>query len=225
MADTDIPRIEPSPETAGLPEEGMPSPEEAADGLLPEAGGSAQREHDEPSRLQLEEAAAETGIELPDNPVEAIALLMRALSESRQEAGEYLEVMQRVAADFENYRRRVERDHAENITRASQRLVERLLPALDSFDAALAYEAQSPAEGQILAGMHGTHAQLTEILSAEGLTPIAAVGEAFDPAVHEAAAGPNGQGDGQLVVVEELRRGYVMRGRVVRPSLVVVEHG
>ena len=225
MADGETPRIDPSPETAGLPEEGMPSPEEAADGLLPGASGLDPLHDDETSRLQFEEAAVENGIDLPDDPAEAIALLTRALSVSRQEAGEYLEVMQRVAADFENYRKRVERDHTENITRASQRLVERLLPALDSFDAALAYESQSPAEDQILAGMRRTHAQLAEILAAEGLTPIASLGEAFDPAVHEAAAGPNGKGDGQLVVVQELRRGYVMRGRVVRPSLVVVENG
>ena len=73
--------------------------------------------------------------------------------------------------------------------------------------------------------MRGTHAQLMEILSGEGFEPIAAVGAPFDPAVHEAVAGPQGDGDGALIVGQELRRGYTLRGRVLRPSLVVVEHG
>jgi molecular chaperone GrpE len=225
MADTETPRIDPTPEAAGLPEEGMPSPDEAADGLLPNDGARPVDDGEAQPALNLEESAIELGLELPDDPAEAAALLLRALLESRREAGEYLEVMQRVAADFENYRKRVERDHTENIRRASQRLVERLLPALDSFDAALAYEAQSPAQEKILAGMRGTHSQLMEILAAEGLTAIPAAGKAFDPAVHEAVGGPDGEGHGPLVVAQELRRGYVMTDRVVRPSLVVVEHG
>ena len=147
MTDAKTPRIEPVPETAGLPEEGMPSPDEAADGLLPDDETTDVAEHD------LDRAAADLGIDLPADATEAMATLLEALAESRGEAGEYLTTMQRVAADYENYRKRVERDHAENVTRASQRVVERLLPALDSFDAALAYEPQSPTEEKILEGM------------------------------------------------------------------------
>lgn len=212
MSDVDTPRIEPVPESAGLPADGVPSPDETADGLLP---------GDQPD---FEELAADLGLDLPDDPDSAIRLLVGAVAEARGEAGEYLAVMQRVAADFDNYRKRVERDQAENVNRASQRVMERLLPALDSFDAALVYEPQSPAEEKILDGMRGTHNQLMEILDGEGFAPIAALGEAFDPAVHEAVAGPQGDSDGALVVAQELRRGYTMRGRVVRPSLVVVEH-
>ena len=219
MGDAEKPRLEPVPETAGLPEEGLPSPEETADGLL---GGDAQTAD---TALDIERVATDLGLELPEDPTEAGAVLLGSLLESRQEAGEYLAVMQRVAADFDNYRKRVERDHAENITRASQRLVERLLPALDSFDAALGYEPQSPTEDKILDGMRGTHTQLMDILVNEGLNPIAAIGEPFDPALHEAVAGPGNGGEGPLVVTQELRRGYLMKGRVVRPSLVVVEHG
>jgi molecular chaperone GrpE len=211
MSDVETPRIEPVPESAGLPADGMPSPDETADGLLP--GDQAG----------FEELAADLELELPEDPEDAISLLIGAVAEARGEAGEYLAVMQRVAADFDNYRKRVERDHAENINRASQRVMERLLPALDSFDAALAYEPKSPAEDKILDGMRGTHSQLMEILDGEGLSPIPALGEAFDPKVHEAVAGPQEDGDGSLVVAQELRRGYTMRGRVVRPSLVVVE--
>ncbi|MEN8234094.1 MAG: nucleotide exchange factor GrpE [Actinomycetota bacterium] len=167
--------------------------------------------------------AHDLGLELPDDPDEAQALLLRELSEARQEAGEHLEMLQRVAADFDNFRRRVERDQAENVERASQRVIENLLPTLDAFDAAAAFEPQSPSEEKIREGMLSTRSQLLETLAREEFEPIPAAGEAFDPKVHEAVSGPSA-GDGDLIVAVELRRGYVMRGRVIRPSLVTVEH-
>jgi len=167
--------------------------------------------------------AHELGLELPDDPNEAQDLLLRELSESRQEAGEHLEMLQRVAADFDNFRRRVERDQTENVERASQRVIEGLLPTLDALDAATAFEPQSPSEEKIREGVLSTRSHLLETLAREGFEPIPAAGEAFDPKVHEAVSGP-GEGNGDLLVDAELRRGYVMRGRVIRPSLVSVQH-
>jgi len=167
--------------------------------------------------------AHELGLELPDDPDEAQALLLRELSEARQEAGEQLEMLQRVAADFDNYRRRVERDQAENVERASQRVIESLLPTLDAFDAATMFEPQTPSEEKTREGMVSTRTQLLETLAREGFQPIPAVGEPFDPKVHEAVSGP-GDGEGDLFIDAELRRGYLMRGRVIRPSLVTVKH-
>ena len=217
--DEETPRLDPVPGKAGLPQAGYPSPDETEDGLLPADAAPDADEGPDVGRV-----AADLGLDLPDDPQEAAAVLLHALLTSQQQAGEYLAMTQRVAADFENYRKRVERDYAQNLTRASQRLVERLLPALDSFEAAISYEAQSPAENKILDGIRGTHSQLMEILAAEGLAPITTVGTPFDPAVHEAVAGPDGDGDGPLMIAEELRRGYLMKDRVLRPSLVVVEH-
>jgi len=168
--------------------------------------------------------AHELGLELPDDPAAAQDLLLRELHEARQEAGEQLEMLQRVAADFDNFRRRVERDQAENVERASQRVIEGLLPTLDAFDAATAFEPQSPSEEKIRDGVLSTRSQLLETLARDGFEPIPATGEGFDPKVHEAVSGPGGGGDGDLVVGAELRRGYVMRGRVIRPTLVTVEH-
>ena len=178
---------------------------------------------DEVVILEAGPTAHELGLELPEDPDEAQALLLRELSEARQEAGEQLEMLQRVAADFDNYRRRVERDQAENVERASQRVIESLLPTLDAFDAATAFEPQTPSEQNTLDGMVSTRTQLLETLAREGFEPIPATGEVFDPKVHEAVSGP-GDGDGDLFVDAELRRGYVMRGRVIRPSLVTVTH-
>lgn len=168
---------------------------------------------------------ADLGLELPDDPAEAQQHLMRALLMSRVESAEYLETMQRVAAEFDNYRKRAERDRHELVQRSTQRLISDALPTLDNFDAALAYEAQTPAEEKILDGMRSTRAQLLDLLQGEGLEPIPAEGAVFDPALHEAVSGPVGEGDGELVVTAELRRGYILGGLVLRAALVSVDHG
>ena len=219
-----------SPDNGYRPEPADPSPSGGG-------GGAAEEEThasiapDTPDTLDdlviLESGptAHELGLELPEDPAEAQALLLRELSEARQEAGEQLEMLQRVAADFDNYRRRVERDQVENVERASQRVIESLLPTLDVFDAATMLEPQTPPEEKMLEGMLSTRAQLLETLEREGFAPIPAVGEPFDPKVHEAVSGPGeSEGEGELFVDVELRRGYVMRGRVIRPSLVSVKH-
>ncbi len=200
-----------------LPDELVPAPADAAETLLPETAEATPPVEAEPAA-----ASVESALELPDDPAEARDVLIEAFFETRHAAAGYAEALQRVAADYDNYRKRVERDRAEVIERASQRILEQLLPALDNFDAALAYEPQTPAEEKILDGMKGTHSQLMEILERDGLEPVEAVGHHFDPAVHEAVAGPTGGGD-DLVVDQELRKGYAVRGRLIRPSLVTVK--
>lgn len=169
-----------------------------------------------------ESVAEQLGLALPDDPAEAQTLLLRELDEARQMSDESLANLRRVAAEFDNYRKRIERDQAENVVRASQRLVELLLPALDSFDAAIATDAQTESEAKMLEGMTGTRSQLTVALAHEGVEPIDAVGHPFDPALHEAVSVI--PGEGEQIVQQELRRGYTMRGRVIRPSLVIVGH-
>jgi molecular chaperone GrpE len=159
------------------------------------------------------------GLELPDDREEAVGVLLDALATTRLAADSYLEDLQRVAADFENFRKRAAREREETVARAAQRVVQALLPVLDSFDQAFAHQAQTPGEEQLLAGVRGTYFQLMDVLAKEGLAVIAAVGEDFDPQVHEAVAGG---GDGDLVVTREMRRGYTLKGRVLRPAMVVV---
>ena len=170
----------------------------------------------------LEPAPFETallGLDLPDDREEAVGVLLDALATTRGAADAYLGDLQRVAAEFENFRKRAAREREETIARAAQRVVQALLPVLDSFDQAFAHQAQTPSEQQVLAGVRGTFHQLMDVLSKEGLETIPAVGEDFDPEVHEAVAGG---GDGDLMVSRELRRGYALKGRVLRPAMVVV---
>ncbi len=156
--------------------------------------------------------------DLPEDPEEAIVHLLAQLRVAREEASSYLDDLKRVAADFENFRKRVGRERDEIVTRSTQGLIADLLPVLDSFDGAIG-TGPADTDERLLAGIRSTHRLLADVLAREGLEPIPAIGLAFDPAVHEAVSGG---GTGHLIVTAEMRRGYTLRGRVLRPSLVAV---
>lgn len=166
---------------------------------------------------------AALGIELPEDEQEAVALLLAEVQQARAEATSYLDDLRRVAADFDNFRKRALRDQQATVERAAERVVTALLPVLDSFDAALAIEPQTESEEKLLGGMRSTHAQLMEVLAKEGLEPVPTWDEPFDPAVHEAVVSP-AEGSGRLVVSEEMRRGYLLRGKLLRPALVALDY-
>lgn len=143
--------------------------------------------------------------------------LAAELRAAQEEATAYLGDLQRVAAEFENYRKRAQRERDEIVARATQSLVRDLLPVLDSLDGA--FTAAQGGDERLLAGIRSTQQQFLDVLAREGLAPIEAAGMPFDPERHEAVSG---SGAGNLVVVAEMRRGYTLRDRVLRPSLVAV---
>ena len=179
-----------------------------------EEGGSVELVAPEPEDL---------GIELPDDPEEAIRLLLAEVAKARAEATGFLDDLKRVAADFDNYRKRTLKESAATLDRAAERVVERIMPVLDTLDAAIQTEARTEAEQGILAGMVNTREQLLKALEAEGLEVIPTVGEPFDPNIHEPVGAP--AGSSSFVVSQELRRGYKLRDRVLRAALVVLEAG
>ena len=128
-----------------------------------------------------------------------------------------------VAADFDNFRKRMLRDQVDNIERASQRVVIGLMPTIDTLEAALTTEAETPAEKKLLDGVRSTLELLLGTLGKEGLETISTVGAPFDPEVHEAVLAPE-PGDGRLIVTQEMRRGYTLNGRLLRAALVAVDH-
>ncbi len=135
------------------------------------------------------------------------------------ERNEMRALAQQIQADFENYRKQAMKREAAIVERASEALLEKLLPVLDSFDSAL---AQLPDDGdeQVRKGVELVHAQLIGVLEAAGLERIEADGAAFDPNEHEAVM--HEDGDGEPVVAATMRSGYRVRGRVVRPAMVKV---
>lgn len=165
------------------------------------------------------DTAADLGVELPEDPEQAVDVLADLLLEARADADGRLDDLKRVAAEFENYRKRAQRDHVDMVTAASQRVAEALLPVLDSLDSAARTTPETPGEEKLLAGLVSTRDQILDVLGREGLRPIDAKGRPFDPSLHEAVSGG---GDGHLVVVAELRRGYVMGDRLLRPAMVEV---
>jgi molecular chaperone GrpE len=161
------------------------------------------------------------GLELPDQPEQAIALLLTEVSTARDEATSYLDDLRRVAADFDNYRKRTTREAAAMLDRATEKVVSGLMPVLDSFDAALTTEPKTETEQKLYSGMLNTREQLLSSLKNEGLEVIPTLGELFDPAIHEPVGAPTGAG--ALIVSEEVRRGYRLNGKVLRAALVVLE--
>ncbi|MDH5372214.1 MAG: nucleotide exchange factor GrpE, partial [Acidimicrobiia bacterium] len=123
----------------------------------------------------------------------------------------------------DNYRKRTQRDMTLSIERASERVVERMLPVLDTFDAALAIEVETATEQKLMDGMVSTQEQLLEVLKSEGLAVIPAIGETFNPEVHEALMA-SGDGTQEIVVSTEMRKGYTLKGKVIRAALVAVNH-
>jgi len=172
--------------------------------------------------LPEEEAtAASLGIDLPEDPAEALPLVLSELATARHEADAYLDDLRRVAADFDNFRKRAHREQAALVERASERVVRSMLPVLDGFDAALAVEPKTETEEQLLAGMRSTYALLIDCLAKEGLEPLPTWDEPFDPEIHEAISARE-DGEAKLVVTSELRRGYRLKGRTLRAALVAV---
>jgi molecular chaperone GrpE (heat shock protein) len=143
------------------------------------------------------------------------------LEQARRQAAEYREHLQRLQAEFDNYRKRVIKEQTRAVDMASEPLVRRLLEVLDEFDLALMHAEQKPDFDRFLHGVELVYAKLKESLRAEGVQQIDARGKPFDPQQHEALM-QSGDGDGEPVVADVLRQGYTMKGRVIRPAGVKV---
>ena len=135
------------------------------------------------------------------------------------ERDEHLNDLKRVAAEFENYRKRVARDQESLVARAHERLVKELLPVLDDLERALA-AAEEHEEAKLEEGVRLVHRELAAALQREGLAEIDTDGQ-FDPHVHEALLSqPSDAEEGS--VIEVVQKGYTLGDRVVRPARVVV---
>ena len=140
---------------------------------------------------------------------------------TRREAAEYRDHLQRLQAEFDNYRKRVLKEQTRAVEMAAEPLFRRLLEVLDEFDLALMAAEQKPDFDRFLHGVELVYAKLAEILRSEGLEPIQAQGKPFDPALHEALL-QSGEAEGEPIVADVLRQGYKMKGRVLRPAGVKV---
>ena len=141
------------------------------------------------------------------------------LEQATRERDEYLDALQRLKAEFENYRKRVQRDQAEFVARASERLLKQLLPVLDDLERALEAAADHE-EAKLEEGVRLVHRAMSDLLRKEGLAEIETEGK-FDPHVHEALLSQPSEAE-EGSVIDVVQKGYKLGERVVRPARVVV---
>ncbi len=154
-----------------------------------------------PAVASHEEAAAEAALEVD---------LAALLTESADRLGQ----LQRLQADFENYRKQAQKRVTDEIDRSTGRLVEDLLPVLDACELAFADGVD---------GIEPIWSALLGVLRRHGLEPLDSLGTPFNPEQHEAVMHIEGEGDADAVVSEVMRTGYTWKGRVLRPAMVTVK--
>jgi molecular chaperone GrpE len=163
----------------------------------------------DPAREQLDEVEAEKSEPVEDD----------RLAAAEAKAEEHLNDLKRLAAEFENYKKRAAREQAALSTRATERLVKELLPIVDDLERALE-AAEEHEEAKLEEGVRLVHRQLASALEREGLAEIETNGK-FDPHVHEALLSQPSEAD-EGSVIEVLQKGYRLGDRVLRPARVVV---
>jgi molecular chaperone GrpE len=141
---------------------------------------------------------------------------------AKRQAAEYLDHLQRLKAEFDNYRKRSIKEQTRAMEMAAEPFVRKLLEVLDEFDLALMAAERAPEFERFLHGVELVYAKLLEILRSEGLERIEAEGKPFDPERHEALIQAAGDPEGEPFVADVLRQGYAMKGRVIRPAGVKV---
>lgn len=177
------------------------------------------RQHKPPQAPAPAEAVQEPTTPQPDVSKEPEALI----EQLRQEIARVNDRHLRTLAEFDNTRKRLQREKDEFARYAAEGLVRRLLPIVDSLDQALIAVKQQHDSGAVTKGVELIAKQLTGLLEREGVKRIATVGEIFDPHQHEAVAQVEAR-DGQRdhTIVEEIQGGYTMHGKVIRPAMVKV---
>jgi molecular chaperone GrpE len=174
----------------------------------------------DPARDQLDAVAgAEDQDQVPGEPPAPGPEIEERLAAAEAKAEEHLGDLQRLAADFDNYRKRAARDQQNLVARAHERLVKELLPVLDDLERALE-AAEAHEEAKLEEGVALVARSFADVLRKEGLEEVSTDGK-FDPHVHEALLSQPSEAD-EGTVIEVLQKGYRLGDRVLRPARVVV---
>ena len=155
----------------------------------------------------------------PDGAVAAPA--PSELDEAQRERDDFKDRWLRKSAEFDNYRKRIERERREQADQAVVDLLQELLLVVDDFDRALTVEADDSG-GAYRKGVELIHAKLHDLLRKQGLTPIDALGADFDPNIHQAVMHEDSPEHREGEVIGELRKGYTLNDRLLRPAMVKV---
>ncbi|MCM3650528.1 nucleotide exchange factor GrpE [Metabacillus litoralis] len=165
--------------------------------------------------VDAEDVTIDEASEVVDESEQKIAELQAKLDETENK-------MLRAQADFDNFRRRSRLDQEAAQKYRAQSLVTEIIPALDNFERALQIEADNDQTKSLLQGVNMVYNQLVQALQSEGVEAIKAVGEQFDPHLHQAVMQVEDENFDSNTVIEELQKGYTLKDRVIRPSMVKV---
>jgi len=182
------------------------------------------RQDIEPESTKSTEIPMEAPAESAPETVQTVSLeefdaLKKQLEEIQAQATEYKDGWQRAVADFQNYRRRVERENGEVYQNAVAGIIKRYLPILDDLERAL---QSRPADLAWVEGIELIYRKLQAILEAEGVKRIEAEGQMFDPTMHEAISQELAEGHENGKVIAVVQNGYMLGERVIRPAMVRV---
>jgi molecular chaperone GrpE len=147
------------------------------------------------------------------------------VSELQKQRDDYYDRLLRKSAEFDNYRKRTERERVQLSEAAAADLIEELLPLVDDMDRALKADAGHDGVEAIRRGVELIHKRLLETLQKRGVKPIDSLGADFDPHYHMAVAHEPADGRREGEIVEEFRRGYMLGDRLLRPAMVKVAKG
>lgn len=164
-------------------------------------------------------------VETPDPPADEVSAAAGAeVSDAERQRDEYKDLLLRKTAEFENYRKRIDRERATLVETAAAGVLEELLPLVDDLERALDADSGEGTEAY-RRGVELIHRQLLEILRKRGVKPIEAVGADFDPHFHQAVTHEPAEGRRDGEIIDEFRRGYMLGDRLLRPSMVKVSKG
>lgn len=151
--------------------------------------------------------------------------LMADLGAAREEAARNLEAAQRAQAEFENFRKRMSREHADAVKRAGERIVGHLLPVVDNLERAIGHATAGGDRDDLLSGVELILGQLLDVLAKEGVERVDPFGARFDALKHQAVGQHQDPDVPEGTVVEVYQKGYDMHGRTIRPAMVIVSTG
>ncbi|MCP3772594.1 nucleotide exchange factor GrpE [Paenibacillus sp. MZ04-78.2] len=166
------------------------------------------------------EGAADT--EQATSQSEAQEAVHLEVEELKKQAEENHQRFLRAQADFDNFRRRTQKEKEEFAKYASFKLIEQLLPVVDNFDRALAASKDSSDYEALTKGIDMIFRQLEQVLTSEGLQKMEAVGQPFNPEYHQAIMQVESDEYEEGIVVEEVQAGYLLKDKVIRPAMVKV---
>ena len=189
-----------------------------------EAENGVQEPEEPVSEASAEESQEETEKEQASGPGEKKGFFKKREKKDKrdEQIAELTDKVKRQLAEFENFRNRTEKEKSQMYTIGAKAVIEKILPVVDNFERGIKSIPEEEKEGPVASGMEMIYKQLITVLTDLGVTPIEAVGQEFDPNVHNAVMHVENEELGENIVAEEFQKGYKYKDAVLRYSMVSV---